>query len=83
MAKSAVRSFVSPSSWLLHTHMLVHCIDCGNFIGNNGAQAPASDCSFACSGNPSETCGAGCMFPARQRCRARESISDRADLQIV
>jgi len=32
---------------------------CGNIISNGGTTASNSDCSFPCTGNASETCGAG------------------------
>lgn len=32
---------------------------CGNFIVNGGAETTASDCSFPCTGDASEVCGAG------------------------
>ncbi|KAJ3190888.1 hypothetical protein HK101_008272 [Irineochytrium annulatum] len=32
---------------------------CGSDVRNGGALAPASDCSFKCTGNAGETCGAG------------------------
>jgi hypothetical protein len=32
---------------------------CGNYIINGGAVTAASDCSFQCTGDPNETCGAG------------------------
>ena len=37
-------------------------IDCANTIGNGGAQAPSTDCNMACTGAPSEICGAGCEY---------------------
>ncbi|KIP01604.1 hypothetical protein PHLGIDRAFT_38239 [Phlebiopsis gigantea 11061_1 CR5-6] len=45
-----------PSGW---TSLGCYTPHCGNAIGNNGAQAAATDCNFPCTGNPSETCGAG------------------------
>jgi len=33
--------------------------DCGNAISNGGTSASNSDCSFPCTGNAGETCGAG------------------------
>jgi hypothetical protein len=32
---------------------------CGNFIINGGAETTASDCSFTCSGDLTQVCGAG------------------------
>lgn len=32
---------------------------CGNYILNGGAETTASDCSFTCTGNSAEICGAG------------------------
>lgn len=32
---------------------------CGNFILNGGAETTASDCSFPCTGNSTQVCGAG------------------------
>ena len=32
---------------------------CGNFIINGGAETTASDCSFPCTGDSTEVCGAG------------------------
>ena len=32
---------------------------CGNYILNGGAETTASDCSFPCTGNSAEICGAG------------------------
>ncbi|KAK7018349.1 WSC domain-containing protein [Favolaschia claudopus] len=32
---------------------------CDNFLENNAATAPLSDCNIACTGNAAETCGAG------------------------
>jgi len=33
-------------------------LDCGNVTSNGGTTASDSDCSFPCSGNANETCGA-------------------------
>ncbi|KAF7291128.1 hypothetical protein MIND_01256000 [Mycena indigotica] len=32
---------------------------CDNFVVNGGATTPLTDCNMACTGNPSESCGAG------------------------
>ena len=62
MLKSAVSARFRHTVLFCFAHFLTLCFcfsDCGNVIAHGGASVAASDCSTPCTGNPSETCGAG------------------------
>ena len=40
-------------------HPTLSSSDCGNIITDGSTSVASSDCSFACTGNAAETCGAG------------------------